>query len=136
MAADSYKQLQNREKKKKNRRYFQLKVINILAYSNDNYIFTMLVTHQCVIPRWKEWVPLATHQLRLRNLIQVLAFSIKKDKERINKNESYYYTLHSTTMSAPFYTSEKLETDSPKWKEVDITSWTGDVCRSANGKNS
>lgn len=99
----------------------------------------MLVTHQRLVPRWKEWVPLATHQLRLRNLIQVLAFSIKNDKnrpleEKSNNKESFYYTLHLTTMSSPFYTSEKLETDSPKWKEIEITSWAGEVCSSADGE--
>lgn len=33
---------------------------------------------------------------------------------------SLYYTLHFTTMCAPFYTSEKLESQNPKWAELDI----------------
>ena len=107
----------------------------------------MLLTQQFV-PRWKkEWLPLATQQLRLRNLIKILAFSIKNDKKGtidVNLNddnnsnnnankESYYFTLHATTMSAPFYTSEKLISDSPKWKELDISFWEKNVCNSIDG---
>lgn len=33
---------------------------------------------------------------------------------------SLYYTLHLTTMCAPFYTSEKLESQHPKWAELDV----------------
>ncbi|KAI5643466.1 hypothetical protein NE865_04450 [Phthorimaea operculella] len=32
---------------------------------------------------------------------------------------SFYVTLHHTTMSAPFYTSERISSPHPKWKEID-----------------
>lgn len=104
----------------------------------------MFVTQQ-IVPRCKEWLPLATSQLRLRNLIQILAFSIRRDGQSADsskglkgnddnsKSESYYYTLHSTTMSAPFYTSEKACSDSPKWKEIEVNSFVGNVSNSAEG---
>lgn len=103
---------------------------------------------QHFVPRWKkEWLPLATQQLRLRNLIKILAYSIENDdKERVGSkmnnasdsrcliNKTYYFTLHATTMSAPFYTSEKLRSESPKWKELEISSWEGSVCNSVDGR--
>lgn len=33
---------------------------------------------------------------------------------------SFYFTLHSTTMCAPFYTSEKICNPNPKWSELDL----------------
>lgn len=65
-------------------------------------------------PRCRDWTALATQQLRLRNLIQISGHNI----ECAHKS-SLYYTLHLTSMSAPFYTSDKLE--SPKnaiWPEI------------------
>ncbi|KAL0274248.1 UNVERIFIED_CONTAM: hypothetical protein PYX00_006719 [Menopon gallinae] len=104
----------------------------------------MFVTQQ-IVPRCKEWLPLATSQLRLRSLIQILAFSIRRDAQGPDsskglkgsddnnpKSESYYYTLHSTTMSAPFYTSEKVCSDSPKWKEIEFNSFVGNVSNSTD----
>ncbi|CAG2053257.1 unnamed protein product [Timema podura] len=86
--------------------------------------------------------------LRLRNLIQVIGYNVwwgetletdKKQYQDLNRSDSsahtnqrlkkprtstlktwFYYTLHLTTMSAPFYTSEKLESDNPKWAEIDV----------------
>lgn len=55
-------------------------------------------------PRCRDWSPLATQQLRLRNLIQISGHNIAADSKSI-----IYYTLHFTTMSAPFFTSERLE---------------------------
>nr|XP_018913944.1 PREDICTED: UV radiation resistance-associated gene protein [Bemisia tabaci] len=74
--------------------------------------------------RWKEWIPLITQQQRLRNLIQVIAYNINQDisaEEKRKKGKRYYYTLHLTTMSSPFYTSEKLTSENPKWSEFEIT---------------
>ncbi|KAK6622934.1 hypothetical protein RUM43_008786 [Polyplax serrata] len=104
---------------------------------------------QHFVPRWKkEWLPLSSQQLRLRNLIRILAFGIENDKKeklgtKSNTNngvdgesqsvgESYYFTLHATTMSAPFYTSEKLKGGSLKWKELEMSCWEGTVPNSVD----
>jgi hypothetical protein len=46
---------------------------------------------------------------------------------------SFYYTLHLTTMSAPFYTSEKLESQNPKWAEIAMGDLTCNVNTAVNG---
>lgn len=70
--------------------------------------------------RWKEWIPLVTHQQRLRNLVQIIGFNINLDHKDEEEDVSYYYTLHLSTMCAPFYTSEKLAKDNPMWSEVNF----------------
>lgn len=105
--------------------------------------------------RWKEWIPLTSQQLRLRNLIQIIAYNVcvnekhnpgrgtngsrnvqgsltRKLKAEVMK-ASFYYTLHLTTMSAPFYTSEKLESSNPKWAEIEIRDLTCHVNTAVNG---
>ncbi|CAB3256045.1 unnamed protein product [Arctia plantaginis] len=69
-------------------------------------------------PRCREWTPLATQQLRLRSLIQVVGYNIRPP-EWCTLPCSFYITLHHTTMSAPFYTSERISSPHPKWKEID-----------------
>lgn len=67
-------------------------------------------------PRCRDWTPLATQQLRLRNLIQITGHNIE-----CKKNSSLYYTLHMTSMSSPFFTSE--QSDTPKnamWSEINF----------------
>lgn len=65
-------------------------------------------------PRCRDWSPLATQQLRLRNLIQISGHNIASEPK-----SSIYYTLHFTTMSAPFFTSERLEAHSAViWPEI------------------
>lgn len=64
--------------------------------------------------RESTWSPLATQQLRLRSLVQVTA-------SRINclEESKIYFTLHLSAMSAPFYTSEKVESGADaKWQEI------------------
>ncbi|XP_055637526.1 UV radiation resistance-associated gene protein [Toxorhynchites rutilus septentrionalis] len=56
-------------------------------------------------PRCRDWSPLSTQQLRLRSLIQISGHNIRCDYPKC----SVYFTLHTTTMSAPFYTSEKMD---------------------------
>jgi hypothetical protein len=46
---------------------------------------------------------------------------------------SFYYTLHLTTMSAPFYTSEKVESSNPKWAEIEIRDLKCHVNTAVNG---
>lgn len=61
-------------------------------------------------------------QQRFRNLIQIIGYNIgiNKDNELKSKEVSYYYTLHLTTMCAPFYTSEKINSEHPKWSEINF----------------
>lgn len=63
----------------------------------------------------------------------MIAYNIRRGEKSLNDKKptkcSYYYTLHLTTMSAPFYTSEKLESDNPKWAEIEINEVNG----AANG---
>lgn len=69
-------------------------------------------------PRCRDWTALATQQLRLRNLIQISGHNIICDPK-----SSIYYTLHLTSMSAPFFTSEKLETyKNAIWPEINCQS--------------
>lgn len=121
------------------------------------------MAHQRSAPRWKEWIPLVTQQLRLRNLIQVIAYNVGINGENShdvkidwvhqqkpvrtscspdyifqkqksdNKKFSFYYTLHLTTMSAPFYTSEKLESEHPRWEEIEMSDFVGNVNTAVNG---
>lgn len=65
-------------------------------------------------PRCRDWSPLATQQLRLRNLIQITGHNIVADPK-----SSIYFTLHLTSMSAPFFTSEKVESvKNAIWAEI------------------
>ncbi|CAG9572912.1 unnamed protein product [Danaus chrysippus] len=68
-------------------------------------------------PRCREWTPLTTQQLRLRSLIQIVGYNIRPPESR--HQCSYFLTLHHTIMSAPFYTSERISSPHPKWKEID-----------------
>ncbi|XP_012260852.2 uncharacterized protein LOC105688841 [Athalia rosae] len=70
-------------------------------------------------PRYKVWLPLATQQLRLRNLIQVIGYNLTTE-EPCETKRSFYYTLHRTTLSSPFYTSEPIDSVSPKWASLDV----------------
>lgn len=69
-------------------------------------------------PRCRDWTALATQQLRLRNLIQISGHNIICDPKC-----SIYFTLHQTSMSAPFFTSEKLESyKNAIWPEINCQS--------------
>ncbi|XP_058819244.1 UV radiation resistance-associated gene protein [Topomyia yanbarensis] len=66
-------------------------------------------------PRCRDWAPLSTQQLRLRTLIQISGHNIACEYSKC----SVYFTLHTTTMSAPFYTSEKMDIHSNViWPEI------------------
>lgn len=63
-------------------------------------------------------------QQRLRSLIQIIAYNVKFDlPENMDKSVtlSYYYTLHLSSLSSPFYTSERLESENPKWTEIEVS---------------
>ncbi|BES88757.1 UV radiation resistance associated [Nesidiocoris tenuis] len=95
----------------------------------------MSASAQRGILRWKEWIPLVTQQQRLRNLIQVIAYNVHPNGEADEsidgrkRRHLFYYTLHLSTLSSPLYTSEKLESENPKWSEIEIESQNG----AANG---
>lgn len=54
-------------------------------------------------------------QLRLRHLYQIMGLNLTSAKKG-----TFYYTLHLTSMCAPFYTSEKVDGSNVKWAELDI----------------
>ena len=46
----------------------------------------------------------------------------------------YYYTLHVTLMSAPFYTSEQLTGDNIDWSDVEWTKFPENIVTSCSGR--
>lgn len=64
-------------------------------------------------------------QQRLRNLIQIFGYNLCGDNNNTDQMTSFYYTLHLATMSAPFYTSEKICNPNPKWNKIDICNSIG-----------
>nr|XP_033334277.1 UV radiation resistance-associated protein [Megalopta genalis] len=71
-----------------------------------------------IIPRYKIWLPLATQQLRLRNLVQIIGCNLKSNMH--DEACPFYYTLHRTSMSSPLYTSEVIDNVNPKWSSLDV----------------
>lgn len=70
-------------------------------------------------PRCRDWTALATQQLRLRNLIQISGHNIVTGPAKC----SVYFTLHHTSMSAPFFTSEILDTpQNAIWPDINCPS--------------
>ncbi|XP_057651065.1 UV radiation resistance-associated gene protein [Diorhabda carinulata] len=63
--------------------------------------------------RIRQWVPLITQQYRLRHVYQIIGINLGD-----NGVGRFYYTLHLTTMCAPFYTSEEVTNPNPKWAEL------------------
>ena len=45
----------------------------------------------------------------------------------------FYYTLHITMMSAPFYTSETLSGENMDWSDVDIRKYPENIATSCPG---
>lgn len=54
-------------------------------------------------------------QFRLRHVYQIIGFNLLSETAG-----SYYFTLHLTTMCAPFYTSQQINNSNPKWPELDL----------------
>lgn len=70
-------------------------------------------------PRYKVWLPLATQQLRLRSLIQIIGHNLKA---HVKCDKCwFYYTLHRTVMSSPLYTSELIDNTSPRWASFEVS---------------
>lgn len=95
---------------------------------------------------FQEWIPFVTQQVftifyiqfffflisvfnfqqRLRNLIQIFGYNLcAADSDLSTNRTSFYYTLHLTTMCAPFYTSERVCNRNPKWAKIDVCSSIG-----------
>ncbi|XP_076236627.1 UV-resistance associated gene [Calliopsis andreniformis] len=71
-----------------------------------------------IVPRYKTWLPLATQQLRLRNLIQIIGCNLKPN---VNSEVCwFYYTLHRTSMSSPLYASEPIDNMNPRWSSLEV----------------
>lgn len=90
-------------------------------------------------PRCREWLPLSTQQLRLRNLqaIQAVNIEIKSQDDYYSSCTAYsssscqcpeillYYTLHDHPENEAFYQSEKLPLRMHlplKWAEIQCLS--------------
>ncbi|XP_076387065.1 UV-resistance associated gene isoform X2 [Megachile rotundata] len=71
-----------------------------------------------IVPRYKTWLPLATQQLRFRNLIQIIGCNLKGNVN--NEVCWFYYTLHRTSMSSPLYTSEAIDNTNPRWSSLEV----------------
>lgn len=77
-------------------------------------------------PRCREWLPLATQQLRLRNLARIQGVNITcipyagEDIAAEDYELLIYYTLHADKASEAFYTSEALPQrhQQQKWAEI------------------
>lgn len=68
-------------------------------------------------PRFRNYEPLVTNQLRLRNLIKITGINFHCDDD--DKKCLVYFTLHLSAFSKPFYTSEKVECRSKvEWPEI------------------
>ncbi|XP_012530702.2 UV radiation resistance-associated protein isoform X2 [Monomorium pharaonis] len=71
-----------------------------------------------IAPRYKTWLPLATQQLRLRGLVQIIGHNLQAS---VNGEICwFYYTLHRSSMSSPLYTSEAIDNASPKWSSLEV----------------
>ncbi|KAM0735180.1 UV radiation resistance-associated gene protein [Formica fusca] len=71
-----------------------------------------------IAPRYKIWLPLATQQLRLRSLIQIIGHNLKAN---VNGEVCwFYYTLHKSSMSSPLYTSEAIDNANPRWLSLEV----------------
>lgn len=71
--------------------------------------------------------------MRLRSLCQIIGYNLETDK----KFEIcwFYFTLHRSTMSSPFYTSEPIDNTSPKWTSLEVPTLHATGLSTANGNN-
>lgn len=61
-------------------------------------------------------------QMRIRNLTQVLAYNLVSD---CTERPVFFYTLHLTSKSAPFFTSDQATGLNPRWMEIDFKENSG-----------
>ena len=72
-------------------------------------------------------------QMRLRHLRQVCARGIVLESPSEMDKNVLYFTLHITTMSAPFYTSESLSGVNIDWTDLDIRKFPESIVTSCPG---
>ena len=67
----------------------------------------------------RDWLPLVTSHLRLRNLIKISALNLKLCDDKIFSSEAYF-TLHLSAFSKPFYTSgcSDVRNGKASWSEI------------------
>lgn len=74
----------------------------------------------------RDWLPLVTTNIRLRNLIKITAVELHCDN-----SDFVYFTLHLSAFSKPFYTSSSVEIRNGKanWPEINC-----EICRESSHK--
>lgn len=71
--------------------------------------------------RGRQWTQLMSQQVRLRHISQIMCLNL----DSANSNSKlYYFTLHLTMMSSPFYTSEKIKGSHLKWLDISIDNFS------------
>ncbi len=72
-------------------------------------------------------------QIRLRHLCKICIRSICLDPPTTSESAVFYYTLHITTMSAPFYTSENQSGENIDWNDLDTRKFPESIVNSCPG---
>lgn len=70
-------------------------------------------------PRFRNYEPLVTTQVRLRNLIKLSGINLICSEDEDDKTSKIYFTLHLSAFSKPIYTSEKIQLKkNVDWAEI------------------
>lgn len=81
----------------------------------------------------RDWLPLVTTNIRLRNLIKITAVNLHcvENNNDGDKKQFVYFTLHLSAFSKPFYTSSCVEIRNGKanWPEINC-----EQCRESSQK--
>lgn len=72
-------------------------------------------------------------QIRLRHLRQICVRRLSLNPPPLTNDLFVYYTLHVTTMSSPFYTSESLSGENIDWGDIDTRKFPDDIVSSCPG---
>jgi len=84
--------------------------------------------------KYRDWTPTDSNQIRLRHLRQICARCIRRDPPASDADEcKFYYTLHITMMSAPFYTSEYLSGENIDWSDIDCRKFPENIVTASSG---
>jgi len=78
------------------------------------------------LPSWGTRDHVFTLQMRVRNLTRVLAYNLTTDFPPDGAERPvFFYTLHLTSKSAPFFTSDQATGLNPRWMEIDFKDKAG-----------
>jgi len=83
--------------------------------------------------KYRDWTPNYTNQVRLRHLRQICARCISQKPRATAEVSVFYYTLHVTIMSAPFYTSETLPGENIDWNDIDCRKFPENIVTACPG---